>query len=122
MSSFNVRKYELPSTRSLGSNKKSTPSKKKGLFIKGPIGLDWLHIAGRLPGKSLHVACALWYAQGVERQTRFKFTPKWYDGFYVSPATVRRSLQRLEQAGLIRVEHRPGRAPVVRILTAPEED
>ncbi len=29
---------------------------KLGLFLKGPIPMNWLECAGKLPGKALHVA------------------------------------------------------------------
>ena len=34
--------------------------KKKGHFLKGPIPMPWLIVAGNLPGKALHVGIALW--------------------------------------------------------------
>ena len=33
-------------------------------YLKGPIPLDWLSTAARLPGKSLHVGIALWFMGG----------------------------------------------------------
>ncbi len=36
-------------------------------YLKGPIPLDWLSGAARLPGKSLHVGIALWFMGGMQK-------------------------------------------------------
>ena len=114
-------KFKLQSDSLLQIKPKRSLRRRKGLFLRGPIPISWLAIAGNLPGKSLHVGISLWLAYGVEKQSRFRFTPKWYGWFDVSPATLRRSLRRLQEAGLIRLEYRPGCSPIVTILEAPEE-
>jgi len=91
-------------------------------YLGAGIPGDWLSVAGNLPGKSLHVGIAIWLAHGVEKQDRFRFTPRWYEWFELSPGTLRRSLDRLRKAGLIRVEHRPGCSPIVTLLPATEEE
>ena len=100
---------------------KNALRRRKGSFLKGPIPISWLEKAGGLPGKTLHVAVALWFAHGFEKQSRFRFTPKWYVWLNIGPHALRRALQRLKEAGLIRLEYRPGRSPIVTLLDAPEE-
>jgi hypothetical protein len=90
-------------------------------YLGAGIPGEWLSIAGNLPGKALHVGLAIWLAHGIEKQDRFRFTPRWYEWFELSPGTLRRCLHRLKEAGLIRVEHRPGCSPIVTLLAAPKE-
>ncbi|QEG36315.1 hypothetical protein Pr1d_36280 [Bythopirellula goksoeyrii] len=100
---------------------KKAPRSTKGKFLKGPVPLSWLKVAGNLPGKTLHVSVCLWHAYGIEKQDRFKFSSKWHRWLGISPRALRESLRRLREAGLIRVERYPGRAPVVTILSAGDE-
>jgi len=90
-------------------------------FLKGPIPADWLSAAGNLPGKTLHVGICLWYASGVIRERKFSFSRQWRQWFELSATTVRKSLGRLQSAGLVGLENQPGRAPVVTILDAPKQ-
>ena len=116
-----VEKFRLHPDNMVQVKPKKSPRSKKGYFIRGPIPIGWLAIAGNLPGKSLHVGLALWFAYGIEKQTRFKFTPTWRGWFNISPVTLRASLRRLKDAGLIRLEHRPGCSPIVTILEVPDD-
>ena len=118
---FALDTFRLQPTNIAQMKRKKSPRRKKGYFLKGPIPARWISIAGNLPGKTLHVAICLWHAYGIERRDRFKFTSKWHSWFNISPPTLRESLRRLEKAHLIRLEHRPGCAPIVTILDAPEE-
>jgi hypothetical protein len=124
--SLDVDDYRL-NNESLAQIKPKRPPKRKSRrsarnldYLRGPIPGDWLSIAGNLPGKTLHVALAIWLAYGVVKDPRFRFTPKWYAWFDVGPHTLRRSLRRLRDAGLIRIEHRKGCSPIVTLLDAPE--
>ena len=118
---MDLEKFRLLPDHLANTKRKRTPRRSAGGFLKGPIPTDWLAIAGNLPGKTLHVGLALWYAHGFEKQSRFRFTPKWHAWLGVRPHSLRKSLDRLQQAGLIRVERPPGSSPVVTILDAPEE-
>jgi hypothetical protein len=102
------------------NRKKLKRCDREGQFIKGPLPKGWLKVAASLGGKSLHVGLALWFAYGFEREERFRFTPKWYRWLGISRPTLARSLKRLKEAGLIRLEYRPGCSPIVTILNAPE--
>ena len=117
---FDLDRFQLEPQTLSQIQPRRCPRSKRGKFLKGPIPVDWLTIAGNLPGKTLHVAIALWLAYGIERQERFRFTPKWHNIFYISPPTLRKSLHRLQEAGLIRLEYRPGCSPIVTLLEAPD--
>ena len=115
-----LEKYELQPGDSVRMKPKKSIRRRKGGFLKGPIPADWLSVAGKLPGKTLHVSLALWFAFGIEKRARFRFTSKWYRWFDIGPHTLRKSLHRLRDAGLIHVEHKPGCSPIVTMLDAPE--
>jgi hypothetical protein len=88
-------------------------SPKKELFLKGPIAMHWLEKAAALPGKALHVALALHWLSGLTKGNPFKLTQKALDLMHVSRDATDAGLQRLEDAGLIHVERKPGRRPVI---------
>ncbi len=115
-----LEKYELQPGDSVRMKPKKSICRRKGGFLRGPIPANWLSIAGKLPGKTFQVSIALWFAFGIEKRTRFRFTPKWYRWFDLSPHTLRKSLHRLQEAGLIRLEYRPGCSPIVTMLEAPD--
>jgi len=46
-----------------------------GRFLKGPIPLDWIIAAAKLPGKALHVGIALWFLAGLKRSRTVVLTP-----------------------------------------------
>ena len=92
---------------------------KKELFLRGPIPLDWLAIAAKLPGKTLNVAIALWWRHGMAAGKPFKLTQMALTSMNVERDAERAGLARLEQAGLIQVERRPGQRPIVSILGLP---
>jgi hypothetical protein len=116
-----VDRYRLPEEVPTETSVKVRHRQRKGRFLKGPIPTDWLSVAGSLPGKTLHVGVAIWFAHGFEKQPRFRLTAKWYDWLEVGPFALRESLQRLKEAGLIRLEHRPGCSPIVTLLTVSKE-
>jgi hypothetical protein len=89
---------------------------KKDLFLRGPIPLEWLASAAKLPGKTINVALALRWLQGMSAGKPFKLTQKALDRLNVSRETAGDCLVRLEQQGLIQVVRKPGRSPVISIL------
>ena len=119
---------DLSLLRSDGSNLLPTkppqsglPRHKQGeLFLKGPIPLEWLQRAAQLPGKSLHVAIALWQRAGMKKSNGLKLSNKILDGMGVDRYAKRRALKALEGAGLVSVERHHGKNPIVTLLDAPE--
>ena len=91
---------------------------KGGLFIKGPIPIDWLGKAAALPGKSLNVALAVWFKCAMEGNGA-AISRKTWKLFGVHRNTGRRVLRQLEAAGLVRVERHTGRSTRVTILELP---
>ena len=85
-------------------------------FVKGPIPLPWLEAAARLPGKSIHAGIALWYVAGLTRSRSVPLSNIAGCRFGLDRNAKYRALHWLEGAGLIAVERKLGRAPVVTIL------
>ena len=85
-------------------------------FLKGPIPLAWLEVAAGLPGKSLHAGVALWYAAGRAKSASVPLSNIAGLHFGLDRNAKYRALLWLEEAGLIAVERKLGRAPVVTLL------
>jgi hypothetical protein len=88
-------------------------------YLGGPIPAGWLERAGRLQGKALHLGIALWFAAVRSRgkNPAVVLTDALAGRFGLKSRTTRsRSVEALEGAGLVRVERRSGRAPVLTIL------
>ncbi|EIC21447.1 hypothetical protein Thi970DRAFT_01655 [Thiorhodovibrio frisius] len=86
-------------------------------FVKGPIPLNWLERAARLPGKALHVGLALWFRAGMVGDAWVKLSNGLVARFGVERNAKRRALTALQGAGL--VETQPGvsrnASPLVRL-------
>lgn len=93
-----------------------TPNTGGKRFIKGPLPLDWFEMASALPGKTLHVALAIWFYVGLERTTTVKLGQKRVARFAVSRDAKYDALRRLAEAGLIEVEQRPGQSVQVTLV------
>jgi hypothetical protein len=103
------KEVQVESTR-----RRKTP----GLFIRGPIYLDWLSKVCELPGqKVLAVALALLFQSGLRQNAReVKLTSESLKHFNVSRQAKCEALKALEKAGLIRVKRERGKNPLVTIL------
>jgi hypothetical protein len=86
--------------------------------LYGPIPWAWWLPASRLPEKSLQVASAVWFQAGWERSARIELALGEWGELGLSRFSVRRGLDALETAGLIKVERRPGWSPIVTIQNA----
>jgi hypothetical protein len=91
------------------------------MFLKGPIPWAWLEVAGRLPGRALHVALTLWLRAGIERRAEVKLPLGRLRAMGVDRHAAARGVRALEDAGLITVRRSAGRAAAVTIQTAPEK-
>lgn len=85
------------------------------LFLRGPVPMDWLDRAAGLPGKALNVAIALWWLYGMKKGGAIKLTRQALKYLHVKRDAASDGLGRLERAGLIRVERRPGQRPTIEI-------
>jgi hypothetical protein len=78
--------------------------------------LDWLMTAAQLPGKSLHVGVALWAIGELQNSRVVALSNITSLRFGLDRNAKYRALAWLEQAGLVSVERKAGRAPLVTIL------
>jgi len=85
-------------------------------FIRGPIPLEWLKSAIPISRKSINVALALWYLAGFKRSNPVKLTAHTLAAFDVTSKAARSILHRFELAGLVEVDRKRGRSPIVTIL------
>jgi hypothetical protein len=77
--------------------------------------LDWIATACKLKGRAVHVALAIWDLSSLSKSSRVRLTKRQLGIFGVQRHSAYRALKQLEQASLITVERRNGRAPVVTI-------
>jgi hypothetical protein len=87
-------------------------------FIKGPLPLDWMQRAARLPGKTLQVGLTLWYLAGLQKSQTVKLASKQLESMGVSRDAKYDALARLVASGLVTVNQKPGRAPIVTLQTS----
>lgn len=88
-------------------------------FLKGPIPWPWLTSAMALPGRALAVGIHVWLWAGVLQ--RFERIPLSLSRMPFPRSSGVRGLAALEAAGLLRVERRRGRRPLVTIVTTSGE-
>jgi hypothetical protein len=91
-------------------------------FLKGPIPLDWLCRAAQLPGKSLHVALAIWFLAGLNKSAIVKLNQSVLNELGVDRHSKARALTQLASAKLISMQGAPGCAPVVTVLAITEPE
>lgn len=107
-----------------GSARPRLPRPGKGeLYLGGPIPMEWIERATPLRGRAWHLACALWFdalcARGKTKSAVVQPSRRTLRRFGICAAsTYYRALDALEIAGLVHVEKRPGRRPLVTILSA----
>jgi hypothetical protein len=94
---------------------RNRPPRLEGKFIR-PLPEAWIRAAAALPGKALHVGCALWFLAGL-RQSESVIVPNGLLKEYgVGRGAKRRCLQTLQAAGLITIEPRPNRNPQITLV------
>ena len=76
----------------------------------------WVSGASCLPGKSWHVACAIWVSAKMSKKSSIKLSPSLLARFSVDRYSGYRALRKLEEAGLVVVDRHRGRAPQVTIV------
>lgn len=86
-----------------------------GSFIR-PIPLEWAHKAMRLPGRTFHLAVAIWHQAGLRSSNPVQLSTKGLRECGIDRQVMYRALVALERAGLIEVERRAGLQPRVTIL------
>lgn len=100
----------------------SRSPKVRGEFLKGPIPLDWLGRAAKLPGKAaLATALAIMFEAGRRRSNQVKLTTAILNRFGVNRKAKYRALKQLEGAKLISVVRTPRKNPIVTVLPVDAE-
>lgn len=96
--------------------KLADPAARRRKYLRGPVPIDWLSTAARLPGRSLHVGIALWCVR--EERTPGCVTLSNMSGlqFGLDRNAKYRGLAWLEEAGLVTVQRKLGRSPMVTII------
>jgi hypothetical protein len=103
--------------------KKRPPgSRRPDRFLKGPVPWPWLTRAMALPGKALAVGLMLWLQSGITRRRTVLFCLARAAAEGIPTTTARRGMRRLEAAGLVMVQQRPGRGLEVTLLDAAENE
>ena len=85
-------------------------------FLKGPVPMDWLYIAGSLPGQCLQVGVVIWHEAGLADSRTIQFRPSKAAKFGMHRDTTRRALKRMQSAKLIKIHHNQGRCLEIQIL------
>lgn len=88
-------------------------------FLRGPIPMAWLCAASRASGQGsgFNVGIAIWYLSGLNKQAgTIKLSGSVLREMGIERHAGYRGVRALEAAGLVRVEHRPGKVPLVTIL------
>ena len=96
----------------------TTQRRHRDRHLRGRIPVAWLTAASNLPGRSLHVGVALWHAAGLTRSLIVPLGNIPALEFGLNRNAKYRALDWLEDARLISVTRKPGRAPVITILQA----
>lgn len=112
--------YGQPLDLSAVPKRKRLPRHKRGeKFLWGPVPWSWIEASMRLPVRASDVGVLLWHLAGLKKSRTVRFSHKPARAVGLDRRAVRRGLDHLERAGLISVERKPGRAPLVTILDAP---
>ena len=78
--------------------------------------MDWLSAAARLPGKSLHVAIAIWFTASLNKSATVPLSNLAGLPFGLDRNAKYRALKWLEDESLVSIERKLGRSPVVTLL------
>lgn len=85
-------------------------------FIKGPIPVPWMAKAFSLTPSAEKCAVALCYQRGLYRKDEFKIEPARFRELGIDETARRRGLNELERAGLISLQKRASKTPVVKLI------
>ncbi|GEM_PF-2554474 len=88
-------------------------------YFGGPLPFPWWAAASNLPGRTLHVALAIWHLATLrQRSAVVRIRPSLIRELGVKRNAMYRAIQNLQEAGLIEVVDRArGRSMTVRVRT-----
>jgi len=107
-----VDELEVPSDALLRRGRR-----RAGRFLKGPIPMDQVAVAAKLPGKALALLLAVHHREALTRKRCVTLPKGLLADLGVSRDAKARGLRCLEEAGLVRVERSPGRSVRVELIT-----
>ena len=87
-----------------------------GKFIMGPIDVPWVRQAAQLGVTALLVGLALWHLKGLRSANTFIVSNLMVREWGIQPDAKTRALRKLEKAGLISIERRGKRSPLVSLI------
>ena len=96
---------------------RSGRKRRQDRFIKGPISLDTIATAAKLPGAALPVYLLVKHRTDVTGSSSVTVPAKLRDEMGVDRKAYYRAADNLEAAGLVRVNRKPGRALRIAITT-----
>jgi hypothetical protein len=82
----------------------------------GPVNVVWLSQARKLGVAALWVGLALWHLRGLRKSHSFIVSNRMMASWEVKPDAKRRGLRKLQKAGLIEIESRERRSPLVTLV------
>src|SRR5262245_4632060 len=104
-----------------GVNKERSKTASGEFSPRPALPVEWLRVAARLPGRSLHVAVALRVISHLQNSLSIPLSNIVMMQFGVDRNSKYRGLIWLEKAGLVTARRKVGRAPIVTILDAEAE-
>lgn len=116
---MDVDAFRVSGTSGLPEHVQPTDKRsRKRWFLRGPVDMDWLNRAKRLPKSALATGLALWFTQGVRKSNGpIKVTAAVRRYMSLTPDDARRGIRALAENGLIGVvKGGRGRHPVVEII------
>lgn len=114
---MNNRKSDALSGRSNLKRKRT----EEEASLRGPIAKKWICKAANMPGKSLHLALLIWCATSMNRMQSVTISNVDARSFGLERNAKYRALACLEDEGLISVERRLGKSPLVTLLDVGED-
>jgi hypothetical protein len=110
---FDPRQLSIPRAQIPLKTKLHPPWTTGGMFLKGPVPMEWLASARRLKGAALSVGIVLWHLSGLQKSNTVKWQPKMARRFGLGRQVWYRGLNALERVGLVTIVRSPGMAPTV---------
>src|SRR5271169_3008577 len=117
-SSFQIGPSDVTPSRAVAQRGRRVSSV-RGKFIAGPIDVAWLSQARKLGVTTLWVGLALWFVRGLRGSDSFSVSNLMMRDWGVLPDAKSRALRKLQKAGLIAIEGRGKRSPLVTLIVAP---
>lgn len=122
MAPIDPSRFRLSSRLGPGSSTRLPRPKAGERFLKGPIPMGWLSAAARLPGKSLHVAIAIWFTASLNKSATVPLSNLAGLPFGLDRNAKYRALKWLEAERLVSIDRKLGRSPIVTLLESRSDD